>query len=169
MPTSLAQLIMFVSSYAPLLIVFALLDTFGTGIPTVVCVALAALSGLALALIFRIARSINPRTASFSEVRPRDSDAIAYVVTYLVPFIAIEGSSWRERAAVLIFFGLLAVLYLRSRLFYVNPLLSAAGYHLFEAELAGRSVILISHSRSIRREATLSVREISDHVFLETE
>ncbi len=104
MPTSLAQLIMFVSSYAPLLIVFALLDTFGKGIPTVVCVALAALSGLALALVFRIARSINPRTAGLSDVRPRDSDAIAYVVTYLVPFIAIEGSTWRERAAVLVFF-----------------------------------------------------------------
>lgn len=167
MPTSLAQLIMFVSSYAPLLIVFALLDTFGTGIPTILCLALAALSGLALVLILAIARSINPRTASFSDVRARDSDAIAYVVTYLVPFIAMDGSTWRERAAVLVFFTLLAVLYLRSRLFYVNPLLSAAGYHLFEAEMAGRSVILISRSRTIRREASLSVREISDHVFLE--
>jgi hypothetical protein len=167
MPTSLAQLTMFVSSYAPLLLVFALLDTFGRGIPTIVCLALAALSTVALVVIFGVARSINPRTTRFSDVRARDSDAIGYVVTYLVPFIAIEGTAWRERAAMLVFFVLLAVLYLRSRLFYVNPLLSAAGYHLFEAEMAGRSVILISRNRTIRRDSSLSVREISDHVFLE--
>jgi hypothetical protein len=40
--TILAQFGLFLSSYAPLFGVFALLDSFGPGAPTIVCIALAA-------------------------------------------------------------------------------------------------------------------------------
>jgi len=46
--TILAQGLLFLSSYAPLFGVFALLDTFGKGIPTVICIGLAGWAGVLL-------------------------------------------------------------------------------------------------------------------------
>ncbi|MBV9594828.1 MAG: hypothetical protein JO147_13655, partial [Actinobacteria bacterium] len=43
-----ARLVLFMSSYAPLLVLFALLDSFGRGWPSILCAAVAAASVLAL-------------------------------------------------------------------------------------------------------------------------
>ena len=167
MPTVLAQVIMFVSSYAPLLVVFALLDSFGRGVPSIVCLVLAAIGALGLAVVLRIGKSINPRVVALTDTQSRDSEAIAYVVTYLLPFVGFQATTGRERVALLIFFGLLALLYIRSGLFYVNPLLSAVGYHLFAAQHEGRSIMLMSKRRSVTSSTELKARFITDTVFLE--
>jgi hypothetical protein len=167
MPTILAQAIMFVSSYSPLLIVFALLDTFGRGIPSIVCVVLAVVSAIGLAVIMTIGRSINPRAVALTDVQPRDSEAIAYVVSYLLPFVGFHAVSGRERLALLIFFGLLALLYIRSGLFYVNPLLSAVGYHLFAGRYEGRAIMLLSKRHTVAASTAVKARFITDAVFLE--
>jgi hypothetical protein len=167
MPTVLAQFVMFVSSYAPLLVVFALLDSFGRGVPSIVCLALAATGSLGLAVIISVGTSINPRAVVLTETQARDSEAIGYVVTYLLPFVGFQATTGRERLALLIFFGLLALLYIRSGLFYVNPLLSAVGYHLFAAQYEGRAIMLMSKRRTVAPPTELKARFITESVFLE--
>jgi fatty-acid desaturase len=103
-----------------------------------------------------------------ARARQRDSDAIAYVATYVVPFATLGVSDWRSRAALLLFLALIAVLYIRAHLFYVNPLLSIVGYRLFEVETGSDQLLLVVTRRSfLAAGAELDVRTLSDYVYLE--
>jgi len=170
MPTRTAQLVLFGSSYSPLLFLFGLLDTFGQGLPSVICVALAASMTVGLIAFLRTARSLATDKVELVRAKHRDNDAIAYVMTYLVPFLGHDPSGWRGRAALSLFIAVLAVLYLQSHLFYVNPLLSLMGYRLFEAETqSGRTLILISKRKYLCPGDYVEAHTLSNYVFLEAE
>jgi hypothetical protein len=100
--------------------------------------------------------------------RKRDQDTIGYVVTYLLPFVAIGGATWKVRVAVVVFVVVVGALYVRAHLFYVNPILSLVGYRLFEVEIEGApSAILITRRHHLATGSALRVRTITSTVLLE--
>jgi hypothetical protein len=166
--TAFAQFALFLSSYSPLFAVFALLDSFGSGWPTRVCLGVAVVGLLLPALIFLIARRLAPQSLRVESSQIRDGDALAYIATYLVPFAAITATTARERGALGLFVFLIAVLYVRSELFYINPLLALVGYRLFQvATPAGTSVVLLTRRRFLRSGIDLKARRLSDYVYWE--
>ena len=168
MPTTAAEITLFFSSFAPLFVVFGLLHSFGHGWPTVACYAIAAASTAALGVALRTWRKLAITTVEITRTRYRDGDAISYVVTYVVPFAALGVQTWESKLALLFFLALVGLLYVRAHLFYVNPLLSAIGYRLFEVETkSGRIMLVLSRQKYIRVNSTVDVRTLSDYIFLE--
>lgn len=167
MPTVFTRLVLFASSFAPLFIVFGVLQSFGGGFAAWICYGIAVGSLLGLFGFLRVARRLAPIHATIADVSRRDADTIAYVVTYLIPFLGVDTDSWRGRIAVGIFLAVIAVLYIRSELFYVNPVLTAAGFNLYEAEVADRRVIIITRRSFLRGTTQLSLRRLGSDIFLE--
>ena len=163
-----ARLGLFLSSYAPLFAVFGLLDSFGPGWPARVCFIIAA-AGLALPwIVLARARRLASQTLQVASSQIRDGDALAYIATYLVPFAAITATTARERGALGLFIFLIAVIYIRSELFYINPLLALVGYRLFQISTAAdTSAVLLSRQSFLRPEATVNVWRLSDYVYWE--
>jgi hypothetical protein len=164
----LAQFALFLSSYAPLFGVFALLDTFGKGVPSGVCIVLALL-GLALpGALFAAVRKLEPQPLQVATAQIRDGDALAYIATYIVPFAAMAATTARERWAISLFVLLIAVLYVRSGLFYVNPLLALVGYRLFQvATPGGASVVLITRRSFVHSGTPIAARRLGQYVYWE--
>lgn len=170
MPSVLAGIVLFGSSFAPLFGLFGLLDSFGTGAPSLICYGIALAGALGLYVFMRSVRNMASITTSVASVTARDQDIIGYVVTYLLPFVALATATWRERAALIIFIVLVAVLYLQAGLLYVNPLLALARYRLFEADLGtGHSVIIITRRRYIAPGTSVELRTVSESLYVEAE
>jgi hypothetical protein len=166
--TAFAQFALFLSSYSPLFAVFALLDSFGSGWPPRVCLLVAAVGLMLPVLMFLIARRLAPQSLHVESSQVRDGDALAYIATYLVPFAAISATTARERGALGLFVVLIAVLYVRSELFYIDPLLALVGYRLFQvATPAGTSAVLLTRRRFLRSGIDLTARRLSDYVYWE--
>jgi hypothetical protein len=167
-PTPFAQGVLFVSSYAPLLLIFALLDSWGRGLPSVLAASLALASVAGLMFFMTQSRRLQRTSVEVDRAHHRDGDAIGYVVTYLVPFVGFQNPAPRLRIALVLLVVVIGALYLRSHLFYVNPLLSLAGFRLYEGETAtGRTFVLISKRRYIPPRTQLVVSTLSDYVFLD--
>jgi hypothetical protein len=166
--TALAQFGLFLSSYAPLFGVFALLDSFGAGWPTKVCIGLAIL-GIVLPLVMLIGvKRLAPQALRVEQAQVRDGDALAYIATYLVPFAAVTATTARERGALGLFVLMITVLYVRSELFYINPLLALVGYRLFQVTSpGGSSVVLLTRRRFVQANITINARRLSDYVYWE--
>ena len=167
--TAFAQGILFLSSYSPLFVVFALLDTFGAGPPSLACIAIAAIGvALALCVLPIINHQVQPSELQVETTQIRDGDALAYIATYLIPFAAIGATTIRERSAVALFFILLGIVYIRSELFYVNPLLALVGYRLFQvATPQGASVVLITRRRFVAPSSRMMARRLGSYVYWE--
>jgi hypothetical protein len=166
--TAFAQFALFLSSYSPLFAVFALLDSFGAGWPTQICIGLAAAGVLLPVLVFLAARRLAPQSLHVESAQVRDGDALAYIATYLVPFAAVAATTARERGALGLFVLLIAVLYVRSGLFYINPLLALVGYRLFQITTpAGASVVLLTRRRFLRSGIDVNARRLGEYVYWE--
>jgi hypothetical protein len=165
--TTPAQTLLFLSSFSPLFLMFGVLDSFASTLAQWICFGLAGLSLLGLAVFFSLLRGLEPQSIEVNRARPRDSDAIGYVVTYLIPFLTLNTNDWRGRVAMIVFIAVVAILYIRSHIFYVNPVLSLAGYRLFEIEAGHGFVILITRRKFVNPGSELRARRLSDYVYIE--
>jgi hypothetical protein len=166
--TELAQLALFLSSFSPLFGVFALLDSFGSAWATGVCAGLALVGPVLPGAILHAPKRPGPQALDVASSQVRDGDTLAYIATYLVPFAAISASTARERGALAVFVVLIAILYVRSELFYINPLFALVGLRLFQVGTPkGASVVLITRRRFLRANTSVNARRLSDYVYWE--
>src|SRR4051812_26187305 len=119
----LAKIILFVSSYSPLLLLFGVLGSFGDGWPRIVCIAGAAVGALMLVVVWRILARSAATWVTLRSAQSRDSDVMAYFASYVVPFAAAQTSDTKMRIALGVFVVITAALYLRASIFYIHPLL----------------------------------------------
>lgn len=166
--TALTQALLFLSSYAPLLAVLGLLDTFGPGAPSIACAAAALAGAVLLPLLLLRARRLLPSSLAVESASPRDSDVLAYVASYLVPFAGVAADTDRQRLAMGVFILLIAVLYVRAELFHVNPLLALAGIRSYAVQTPGGTpVVLLCRRRFVPPGSSVRAVRISDYVYLE--
>jgi len=167
--TVISQFVFFLSSFSPLFGVFALLDSLGNGSVSLACAIIAILGALVpFAMIPIIKSRISPTRLVVSSSQIRDGDTLAYVATYLVPFAALHATSGRERAALVVFLLIIATIYIRSELFYINPFLALLGYRLFQVTTPlGASVVLIARRRFLAGDTEVMARRIGAYVWWE--
>jgi hypothetical protein len=126
------------------------------------------LGAILLPTVMSVARRAAAYPLAIATASPRDSDVLAYVASYLVPFASVNADTGKERIALGIFVALVAVLYVRSELFYINPLLAAVGYRVFAVETPGGTpVVLLCRRRFIRPDSEVRAVRISDCVWME--
>jgi hypothetical protein len=97
----------------------------------------------------------------------RDAEAMAYIVTYIIPFLVIPFHGWKEGIALSIFFVVLGILYVNSNMIHINPMLNLFGYHLYEITTEDGGVHSLLARRSIRHQETLNVVKLGDDILLE--
>ncbi len=168
MPTLLVRAVLFTSSYAPLLVLFALLDSLGRGWPSIVCVVLAVVSLVGLAVFWRSTRRLPAARLELVSGHSRDRDVLGFFASYVVPFAAAQDAGGRQRLALLVFLVVVAGLYLRGDLYWVNPVLGLAGVRVFEVETAqGRPLLLLTRRRFLPQSSTVLAVQVGPHVHLE--
>ena len=168
MATIWTKSVLFLSSFSPLLVVFALLDSFGRGVATAICVGLAVLGPLLLLGVLLVAKRLEGVPLAAATNQRRDADVLAYVATYLIPFLTVNAVTLRSRLAVGVFIALIALFYIRGEMYFLNPLLDVVGYRVFEVQTAdGSAVILITKRRHIGDQASLRPVPLSDDIYWE--
>lgn len=131
MPRPPFRVAMFLSSYAPLFVLLAYVNrncvwTWG------VLMAIAAASLVGLVLVMLEKRRERGPELRVAHAKPQDGEVLAYIATYLIPFLGLDLTKSND---IVVFCGFMAVLmlvYVNSNMLLVNPLLSIAGYHAFE-------------------------------------
>ncbi|HEU0104281.1 MAG TPA: hypothetical protein VFR07_18370 [Mycobacteriales bacterium] len=168
MPSLAVRGVLFTSSYAPLLVLFALLDSLGRGWPSMLCAGVAGGSLVGLAAFWRGARRLPAAPLELVSSTSRETEVLGFFATYVVPFAAAQDGDARQRLALLLFLVVVAGLYLRADLFWVNPVLGLAGVRVFSVETAqGRPLLLLTRRRFLPQNVAVRAAQLSAHVHLE--
>lgn len=168
MPSVPTRVLLFLSSYAPLFLIIAMRGWsdsryLGGGLAVV-----AIFSVVVLFIFIRNARKLTADKITVDSIISRDGDAMSYIVTYLLPFLAVKLSDVTDAASLGIVLFVIAVLYVNSNMIYTNPVLNIAGYHIFEIQDAeGKTVALICKRAYVRTGSEIDVISIGDYVLLE--
>ncbi len=167
MPSLLIRLLLFLSSYFPLtLIIFILMFEKNLIIAaTILVLGILGLAGVSLYLF--TVQKLNPLSIEVAAVRRRDGEAMSYIVTYLLPFLAVPFSTVEQSIGLGIVFVVLGILYVCSDMIHINPMLNLLGFHIYEIELKNGDIYSIIARGRVRRGRTLSAVKVADDILLE--
>lgn len=168
MPNTSVRIILFFSSYAPLFLIIAMRGWRDSPYFALTLIAVSVVSILVLFVFLRISGKLSPDRIKVDSVASRDGDSMSYIVTYLLPFLAVKLNDATDVGSLGIVLLVIAVLYVNSNMIYTNPVLNIAGYHIFEIHDAdGKTSALISRHVYIRTGSEIDVISVGDYVLLE--
>ena len=159
------RLLLFVSSYFPLSVIAYFLLRRESHVLALSALAVGVVGLIGLIVLLRVSKRIPSRQLRIEEVTERDAEAMSYMMTYVIPFLAITGTSQEERIALGIFFLVLAVLYMNSSMLHINPMLNLLRYRIYEIRTEDTIVAVISRRRLVVGQVA-AFRRIADFIFL---
>ncbi|MCU1240741.1 MAG: hypothetical protein JWO71_1467 [Candidatus Acidoferrum typicum] len=132
-----------------------------------IALAVGVLGLVGLAVYLRSVNRLEPILVKASLVERHDAEAMAYIVTYVIPFLSIPFNGLQQGIAQSIFFVVLGILYVNSNMIHINPMLNLAGYHLYGVTLEdGGTHSLIARHRIVRGQQIRAIK-LADDILLE--
>lgn len=135
---TLTALLMFLSAYFPLALIFVIRDwddTLGRfSNPTAVWVVpLVMLACVAVTLV-AASRMRGGNVVRIQKMSNKSGDMFTYALPYMMSMNKTGLDEWQTLAGVGLFLGLMFVLTLRTQAVFVNPVLALAGYSLYDCQ-----------------------------------
>jgi NADH:ubiquinone oxidoreductase subunit 6 (subunit J) len=189
----MAQFVLFVSSYLPLFILIIVrqvsenseylhwtgisligikLFIFKFGLSSILF--LTSVIGLfgywkTLGNIEEVAKNGNPITVK--DVKNKNSEAIGYIATYIIPFLFQSFNGWFECLSVLFLMAIIYRIYINSSLLLINPLLSFK-FAIYEIEYTenkkNKNGLIISRNKYLQDDANIKIYEIGHKLYFAT-
>jgi hypothetical protein len=162
------KVLLFLSSYAPLLVILAVRDSFRSWWASVGLSILALLAVLALWGYLLAVESLEPITATVKGVVVRSGESMSYIVSYLLPFLDARLDEPRTALSLGILLSIIGIIYVNSNMLHINPILNLVGFHVYEVETTeGRTAMLISRRTYVRPGEEIVLVTLGDYVWLE--
>lgn len=167
MPSALTRLLLFLSSYFPLTLIFFVTLVHDHARIAIVVLAIGSGGLLWMLIYLRAAQKLGGIPIRIVAFQRRDAEAMAYIVTYIIPFLVIPFHGWKEGVALAIFFVVLGILYVNSNMIHINPTLNLFGYHLYEITAEDGGVHSLLARRTIRHKESITAVKLGDEILLE--
>lgn len=189
-PKNLALLVLFLTSYIPL---FALLilrqikqnqDFLNLGDFSTDSFLIAFQKfGLSFVLLFLIVFGLlglkmllnnfknkvnNGTIVNIRKVENKNGEAIAYISTYIVPFIFQDTNNLFDLASIFIVLFIIFIIYIKSNMIVINPILNMTHtlYQIeFKTGLFEKNGFLISKNKDIEANIEIKINQISNNIY----
>jgi hypothetical protein len=137
-PRIFAALLMFMSSYFPLVLIFVVkdLDVY-SGLPTHprIAVCLVVIEAIACAVVLLVVRSIKTGIETeLTKVSNKSAEMFTYTIPYMISFYNFNLGDWKTLVCLLIFMTIMFVLSYKTNTFLINPVLALSGYGLYDCQ-----------------------------------
>ncbi len=160
--------LMFISAYTPLLLIFILRCFDFHSKNFLFCIAILFLVNLIWVPVFKITGGWGTRTFTVVKSKNRTSDALDYIIAYIIVFLGFQFKQWQDVASIIILLVVIFFVYIHSNLIFVNPLLNVFGYKIHDVEIStGESIVLVTKKFMLVQGRTINTKIMSDNIYLE--
>jgi hypothetical protein len=168
MPNLPTRVVLFLSSYTPLFLIMTVKYGVAHHYFGLSMLLLSVTSVGTLIFYLKTAATLAVDRVVIEKISGKDTEAMSYIVTYLIPFLDIKIDDPSTFVSLLLLFVVVATVYVHSNLIYINPTLNILKYHLLEIELkGGKTTALLSKRSFAERGSTISVVSLGDQILLE--
>ena len=131
-------LVVFISAYAPLLLILAIKDLDVSGnLPTPKNPwwfgGLLVMAVLSCVVVLRTMGSVREGLqVQVSKAANKSGEMFGYTIPYVLSFVRIDLGEWQTLVSLAIFLGMMFAVAYRTQTVFVNPILAVAGYMLID-------------------------------------
>lgn len=119
--------------------------------------------------IEEVAKNGNPITVK--DVKNKNSEAIGYIATYIIPFLFQSFNGWFECLSVLFLMSIIYSIYINSSLLLINPLLNIK-FAIYEIEYTenkkNKNGLIISRNKYLQDDEDIKIYEIGHKLYFAT-
>lgn len=175
-----SKVILFLTSYTPLGILYLITDFNNLKYPffkhplfSIIMIAFIALLWIILYFFIRhFRKKVDKMDVNVIKVQNLDNEMLSYIFTYIIPFLSFPGEKIVPMSLFL--FLVIGVLYIKSDMIGINPILSFCGFHLIKVEFksdawnVSKESILISKSDyfTIKCSKSIKITKIHNEIYL---
>ena len=133
-----ASLLIFVSGYAPLLVILAIKDLRSVDAYPVpqhpwLFALLLGLSVVSIVLVLGAVRTIKSGLhVEVTKASNKSGEMFGYTIPYVLSFVRLDLGDWQTLLSLFIFLAMMFVVAYRTQTVFVNPVLAVAGYMLID-------------------------------------
>lgn len=133
-----AALLMFVSAYAPLLIILIIKDydskplSFMPRHPLLCLVLLVVAALSCIGVLWSVTQIRSGLSVEVTKAANKSGEMFGYTIPYMLSFMRIDLGDWQTLLSLFIFLGMMFVVAYRTQTVFVNPVLALAGYMLID-------------------------------------
>lgn len=170
------SLLIFLSSYFPLALIFIIKDLDPhTWLPAhrMAAAIVVAVAGLSCVIVLFVANKIQGGLpVRITKVSNKSGDMFTYTIPYMISFYNFNLGDWKTLLSLLVFMTLMFALAYRTQNIFVNPVLALAGFGLYDCQFkdGAREVqgLLVS-KHEFQIGDTCIVQRLSNFLYFVTE
>lgn len=163
-----AKVLLFFSSYLPMwpILVVIYWGRVGSLISIPFCAIAVGIVGI-LGVRWWV-RTTAPDTFHVKSADRRDSDSVAYIVTYITPFLNLAAATPQELLGVALLFVVIMLVYVSSDMIYVNPMLNLVGLRMYAVETEeGPTITVLSSTELMKKGEMIAAVGMTDAIYWE--
>jgi len=133
-----AALLIFVSAYAPLLLILIVKDYDPNHLSLLprhpwMCLALLIIAIASCLCVLRSVKEIrNGLPVEVTKAANKSGEMFGYTIPYLISFLRIDPGDWQILVSLFIFLSMMFAMAYRTQTVFINPVLALAGYMLID-------------------------------------
>lgn len=178
--------LLFLSSYTPLYLIFIARlwrfdePVFGVTIPmltvagypfspiALIPAVLAVVATGYLMFILWVRRSRQGQLETFNEHENKSHLFSEYLLVYIFPLVVMEFDNFGDIFSFALFFGLVAIIAIRSNRLYTNPMLAVFGYDIYQVKTEHDDYLLLTDEQLEGDSVSMNTARISNGVHIVT-
>jgi len=168
MLSNLGRLSLTATALAPILLVYGAAIFFEKRIWAVVLTVVAALLVVICHLLLRhMLRHGMAERVEIESIKAKDTEILSFLVAYLLP-ILLGDKVTANPLAIVVFVGIMGLVFFRSDIYHVNPLMGMLGYHFYAVTTTSKiTYLLVTTSKEPMRPGGLVYRPLSQRLLME--
>jgi hypothetical protein len=121
-----------------------------------------------ISTLFIIKRKINLDETNIVEITSKNDQVLGYLATYLIPMLDFNLENLRDIFSLAIIFFVIAILYIKADLIYINPMLMLFGYNIYEVKISNNSSRILISKKSLQelKGKKIAFYEIQDRFII---
>lgn len=125
-----------------------------------------------LLLLFISTQNRASRTEiKIENVKDMSHEALSYILTYLIAFMQLNLTSFKDLLCIIILLVIIGVIYTSSNLLHINPIIYLVGYSIYDVEVAITSIdkkvpiiLVAKNDCDIKKEAVVNASLVNDGI-----
>lgn len=166
------SLLMFISSYFPLALIFIIKDlddaTYRPSHPVTAAI-IVVVTSLACAVVLLAANKIKSGLpVKVTKVSNKSGDMFTYTIPYMISFYNFNLGDWKTLLSLFVFMALMFALAYRTKNVFINPVMALAGYGLYDCQFKdGKRDMqgLLISKHEFQLGDTCIIERLSNHLY----